>query len=303
MNTSATAVAFALAVLALIFTLNSVSCGQAAAPTTKQVAVSDKEKTDTAVKNDTAARKDADKPADAEEDVWHREAATGDWGGTRSRWKEKGVEFEISLTSFVQGIASGGIERSSVYNGAFHTELKLDLGKLAGWNYWSAQINTATRFGGPRLEGTGAINPVNAAAMVPAEEGTAFAFGTVSLTRLFPVDLKKGNLFALSVGRFDTLDLVDEDFFGESGIQRFFNIAQNGPLTALRQIPLATNGATFAYVHHGEPVFTLAVLDPNDHSTDAGISDLFADGMSFVPTVNVPMKLFGRSANTRSAAR
>jgi porin len=61
-------------------------------------------------------------------------------------------------------------------------------------------------------------------------------------------------------------------------------------------VPLITNGATFAYVKGGEPRFTLAVLDPNDHSTDAGLDDLFADGVTFAPTVFFPAKYFGKTA-------
>ena len=71
-----------------------------------------------------------------EPDFWTQEEMTGDWGGTRSRWREKGVDLEFSLTQFYQGVASGGIRRSSEYNGLFKSEFKFDLGKLAGWKYW-----------------------------------------------------------------------------------------------------------------------------------------------------------------------
>ena len=73
-------------------------------------------------------------------------------------------------------------------------------------------------------------------------------------------------------------------------------MAQIGPLTVLRQVPLITNGASFAYVKHGEPFITFAVLDPNDHSLDPGTSDLFADGVSFLPGINFHTKYFGKSA-------
>src|SRR5262245_36754426 len=43
-----------------------------------------------------------------EPDLWHRETMTGDWGGTRSRWKEKGVDLEFKFIGFYQQIASGG---------------------------------------------------------------------------------------------------------------------------------------------------------------------------------------------------
>ena len=232
-----------------------------------------------------------------ETDFWKREQMTGDWGGDRLRLKEEGLEIDLSLTQFYQGVADGGIRRGSEYNGVFKINLKMDLGKMRpGWMWWSAQVQSETRFGGPLLSGTGSINPVNTAAIIPGANGGVVSVTAANLTRLIPIDLAKGNLAVVSFGRFNLLDLVDEQFFGGSGLEKFFNIAQNGPLTAARQIPLITNGAVFAYVRGGQPRFTLVVLDPNDHSTDAGIDDLFADGVTISPTILFPAKHFGKTA-------
>src|SRR4051794_20327669 len=53
---------------------------------------------------------------------------------------------------------------------------------------------------------------------------------------------------------------------------------------------------SFAYVRHGEPIFTFALLDPNDHSLNPGLSNLFADGVTFAPGINLPAKYFGKTA-------
>jgi porin len=92
------------------------------------------------------------------------------------------------------------------------------------------------------------------------------------------------------------LDLLDEDFFAGGGTERFFNIAQIGPLTVLRQVPLITNAVSTAYIRGGEPFITFALMDPNDHSLDPGLSDLFADGVTFAPGINFPAKYFGKTA-------
>jgi carbohydrate-selective porin OprB len=55
---------------------------------------------------------------------------TGDWGGTRSRWNEKGIELEFKLTNFSQGVASGALREESEYNGKFEYTMKFDLGKV-----------------------------------------------------------------------------------------------------------------------------------------------------------------------------
>jgi porin len=118
----------------------------------------------------------------------------------------------------------------------------------------------------------------------------------LNFTKLFPVNLKEGKLFAVSFGRYNLLDLLDEDFFAGGGTERFLNIAQIGPLTVLRQVPLITNAVSMAYIRGGEPFFTFALMDPNDHSTDPGLSDLFADGVTFAPGINFPAKYFGKTA-------
>ena len=228
-------------------------------------------------------------------DVLHQEELTGDWNGVRTRWKDKGVELESSLSQFYQGVASGGTDTGSEYNGKAEAALEFDFGKLAGWNYWMAEVKAEVRFGGPLLGGTGTINPVNTAAMIPGADDTVFSVSAVNLTRLFPINLKEGKLFAVSFGRYNLVDLLDEDFFAGGGTERFFNIAQIGPLTVLRQVPLITNAVSMAYIRAGEPFITFALMDPNDHSTDPGLSTLFADGVTFAPGINFPTKYFGKT--------
>ena len=109
----------------------------------------------------------ATKPAPEPDDFWTRETMTGDWGGTRSRWKEKGIELEFKLSNSVQGIASGGADNDTEYNAKFEMEWKFDLGKVAGWKYWQSEIKTEVRWSGPLLAGTGGINPTNTAVITP----------------------------------------------------------------------------------------------------------------------------------------
>ena len=234
--------------------------------------------------------------APAHADSLRQETVTGDWNGVQTRWKEKGVELKSSLTQFYQGVASGGTETSSEYNGTAQAGLDVDFGKLQGWNHWSAEFKAELRFGGPLITSTGTISPVNTAVIIPGADGTVFSFTAVNVTRVFPINLKEGRLVALSFGRYNLLDLIDEDFFAGGGIERFINLAQIGPLTVLRQVPLVTNAVNLAYLRGGEPFITLSVMDPNDHSTDAGLSDLFADGVTFAPGAAISAKYFGKSA-------
>jgi porin len=145
--------------------------------------------------------------------------------------------------------------------------------------------------------GIGTINPVNTSAIIPGADNTIFSVTAVNVTKLFPINLQEGKLFALSFGRYNLLDTIQEDFFAGGGTERFMNIAQIGPLTVLRQVPLITNGISFAYVRGGEPFITFALLDPNDYSLEPGLDMLFEDGVTFVPGINFYPKYWGRSAH------
>jgi porin len=231
-----------------------------------------------------------------EPDFWHREKMTGDWNGDRQRLKDEGLEMDFRLLHFYQAVTSGGLRHDGEYNGKFEFEMKLDFGKMSPkWQWWSSQIKMEWRFGGPVLGGTGTINPVNTSTLSPGFDGSVASITAVNFTRLIPLDLKKGNLFAISFGRYSMLDLVQEDFFAGSGNDRFFNIAQNGPLTMLREVPLVTNAVNLVYIRGGEPFFTFSIIDPNDHSVDSGLDDIFGDGVTFMPGINFPTKYWGKS--------
>ena len=231
-----------------------------------------------------------------EPDFWHQETMTGEWDGTRSRWKEKGVELEFKYVGIFQSIASGGTNDKSSLTNKLETTWKFDLAKVAGWKYWSSEIQAEWRFGGPAITGTGGINFTNTDGIIPGASGSVVSVTAVNFTRIIPKDLKKGDLYVISFGRYNLLDLLDEDFFAGGGVERFMNIAPIGPLTVLRQVPLITNAVTFATVKGGEPRFSFTVMDPNDQSLDPGLDDLFSDGVTFSPGYNIPTKYFGKTA-------
>jgi hypothetical protein len=192
MNTKVKTSAVATVLLMVLFMFDSSVRGQEPTPTPSRSAsepVADKAKNEEAkdqADKTGAAKAEADNPSPEavaqpaqapaaaanpaparEPGLGDRVEMTGNWGGIRSRWKDKGFELDISLTQFYQSVAAGGISTGSEYNGTFQTEFKFDFGKMFGWKFWLAEIKTETRFGGPLLGGTGTINPVNTAAHHP----------------------------------------------------------------------------------------------------------------------------------------
>jgi len=218
---------------------------------------------------------------------------TGDWGGTRTRWKDRGLELEFDLAGFAQGTAAGGLRHQTVLNGKFESKLKFDLEKLWGWHHWSAEAKVEYRFGAPVLTGTGALNTVNTDVTIPAAQGSIAAVTALNFTRVFSLNAKKGDEISISFGRYNTLE-IQEKFFGGLGLEKFFNAAQIGPMTGLRQVPNVTNGASIDYARHGESFISFGVLDPNDTSTTVGLHHVFHDGITLAPVINIPSKWFGK---------
>src|SRR4051794_31828317 len=122
---------------AALLVWNSVTYGQEPKPSPTSAPI---ESTTENVKSDgaaAAAKTASAEPAPAPEfDFWRRETMTGNWGGTRTAWKEKGVEIELKALQFVQGVAAGGIDTGAGGNGKCQPEFKFDLGNLVVWKFW-----------------------------------------------------------------------------------------------------------------------------------------------------------------------
>jgi len=66
-------------------------------------------------------------------DFWSRPALTGDWGGVRNQWAEKGVTFEVDFGSVEQSVVDGGRDRTTRWSGWNQMVLNLDSQKLGLW--------------------------------------------------------------------------------------------------------------------------------------------------------------------------
>jgi porin len=89
--------------------------------------------------------------------IWEQETLTGDWGGARSRLKERGLDFTLNYIGETFKVFSGGLERRASYEGRAEFSLDTDLEKLLGWTGATAHVtvygihngghNTAERVG------------------------------------------------------------------------------------------------------------------------------------------------------------
>ena len=73
-------------------------------------------------------------PARAEDDIWHRDTLTGDWGGARTALKNRGIDVSAIYIGEELGDVSGGMRRGFAYEGRAELTLEADLDKLMGWS-------------------------------------------------------------------------------------------------------------------------------------------------------------------------
>ncbi len=87
--------------------------------------------------------------------VGERDFLTGDWGGARTDWDEKGFSFEAVYTGEVSNNQSGGIRHETVYLDNIDLTLSVDAEKAAGWKGATFFIYSLINHGGSPSENVG----------------------------------------------------------------------------------------------------------------------------------------------------
>ena len=107
-------------------------------------------------------------------DLWSRSTLTGDWGGFRNEWAQKGITLDFNITQIGQGVVNGGKSSAWQYGGRGDLTINLDSQKLGLWpggffnleleGNWASSVNSST----------GALMPVNSSQIYPLPPGDIF---------------------------------------------------------------------------------------------------------------------------------
>ena len=89
-----------------------------------------------------------------------RPKLTGDWGGLREQLRDHGFTFEISATTYYQGIASGGLQDTFRFGGRNDYLLNVDGQKAGLWEGLGINLHGETIYGDSVNLLTGAVVPV-----------------------------------------------------------------------------------------------------------------------------------------------
>ena len=225
-----------------------------------------------------------------------RAELTGDWGGRRTCWAERGIVIKSSLTQFYQGVVSGGDEQKFRYGGKLDLFTEFNTEKMGFWKGGNFLVHAVSyNYGQNSNADATFLAPVNANMTYPKAEPS---FAVSSLW--FEQELGDQGYAAL-VGRYDLLD-VWALFYPEygRGIDGFMNVSSFVPFNiVLTGLPPVSNLA--GIVKSGDEGVEAAflVLENANHPTNIGLN--FPNGVTILPTVRKYTK-FGGLKGTHTLA-
>jgi porin len=166
------------------------------------------------------------------ESIWTRDKLTGDWWGARTDLSDHGIDIDLRLSQYYQGVTSGGVDTNSEYGGTMDYRVHIDTSKLFGtWEGLSVDMHARTRFGNDIGADAGGLTLPNAAMLMPLPgdyEDTDITGLTVN--QFFPVGDE--HLGMATLGKLDIIDALTLFFppigYGQEG---FWNV--NGMVAAL----------------------------------------------------------------------
>jgi porin len=234
---------------------------------------------------DGAGAQPYDLPATWGGDIFSRPRLTGDWGGLRDDLGKNGVVLDVDLLLTPQTVLSGGRNVSSDFWGNVDYTLNLDTQKLGLWPGGFFRFQADSGFGSNAYRDSGAIVPVNTAALLPGINDRTTALTNATLTQFLSPQ------FGLFAGKINTLDLGRTEFYGDYYTQ-FLNAAFNFPMT-LQQVPLSTFGAGVIAIPREDILLSALAVGPNGTPTSDSPSKAFDGSVLVLANGQLTVKPFG----------
>jgi porin len=223
----------------------------------------------------------------ASETILDQPKLTGNWWGARDTLSAHGVEVDVNLSQFYQGVAAGGTQRSFEYGGKVDYYVNLDGGKLGLWPGLSLTAHAETRYADDvnTIDGMFSFGNFNMA--FPKVDQDVTGITALKLTELL------FDHVLLVAGKINTLDDFRLNFTGKNGLERFMNSAMVANIINARTIPYSTYGAGISVFAEKGPEFTFLVRDPDNHPTTGDLDKLFAHGAVLTGSIRAPISPFG----------
>jgi len=179
---------------------------------------------------------------DYSDDIWNRKYLTGDWGGKRTEWANKGLQFDVDNVNWADTVVDGGDTGRTEVGGNFQYNLKWDLMRAGILPGALIQVRAESRYGSSGITNTGQITPNNMAALSPTNYSDFDAGYDIALSQLSYLQMFSEH-FGVIAGKLDMYgEGAPNEFAGGRGRTQFMNWNLNVSTPALF-VPASTLGA------------------------------------------------------------
>ncbi|PPD42960.1 MAG: porin [Methylocystis sp.] len=230
--------------------------------------------------------------------IFTQKSLTDTPGGPKDQLRHIGVDVDVWVTQFFQGIAAGANNGVSRYGGKLDAFLKVDGEKLGLWRGLRLNAQYEHYIGDNINQKDFALIPVNAATAFVARDNYHSALSLV-------VTQQMSEQLSISVGKFNTMTLASQTpLIGGGGIDTFMNRAFALPSTG---IGVASPGTAadrlivsppyilggIATLKTDVATFTVAFADPRNAANPRVLERPFERGVGAVGGVTIPTRIAG----------
>jgi len=211
-----------------------------------------------------------------------RQRLTGDWGGVRDELGKKGIVFDLDLLLTPQAVLDGGRSSDADAWGNVDYTLNIDTQKAGLWPGGFLRVEGDTGFGNNVISNSGALVPINTAALYPGLNERTTALTNLSVTQFLSEHL------GVTLGKFNLIDSGETEFYGNYRTQ-FLNAGLIFP-TVLEQVPLSAWGAGVIAIPTKDVTFSALALNPNGTPTN---NPVFGDSVAVLGSGQLTIRPFG----------
>ena len=224
--------------------------------------------------------------AESDKKLKERNTLTGNWGGLRTKLKDKGLIFKGSFTNFYQGMVSGEGDNGFEFGSKFAFTTILNGEKIGLWKGFFAIARMEYNMGESVNSRGGTLLPVNTALAYPGMEGA----DRWDMNFYFIQFLSKTDKVVF--GKINNIDLSNFSSFGGGlGLKNFYHQALVSPPNAIT-VPYVF-GAYYMSSNKKRDL-TFAVYDSNNRVNKMGFDGLFEDGVTFFGSFDLVTNFFGK---------
>jgi len=222
---------------------------------------------------------------------------TGDWGGVRTDWAEKGITLDINVTQILQGNAHGGKDTNGAiaYSGSTDYTVTFDTARLGLWPGGQLKLMGETQFGHSINGKVGSIMAPNADALFPMPDDS----GITTLTNVVYTQFFSEH-FGIFFGRIDFRG-GDANVFAHDERTQFMNIAFVGNPVVLPVAPYTALNAGFIIRPTDWLMVVTSVLDSHGQPKESGFNTAFhsPQGTTVLQEWTFTIKPFGLEGHQR----